>query len=203
MRHLLRAVVAAWLLAPVSAGAQERWVRGTVSAVAGDSIAVKTADGEMKFAVNAKTAVVARGAGSAAQAAEDEGKTGVKLAELVKSGERVEVHYTGAAGAMTATRIRVGITGGDATGGGERGRSAFGTVAAVTGSSLTVTVGGKEMRFALDSGTRFIGRGLGTKAKAAGGKLAPTDAVTKGDQVTVSYREQGGAMNATEVRVVR
>ena len=203
MRRLLLAVAAAWLMVPVAAFGQEMWVRGTVSAVAGDSISVKTADQEMKFAVTPKTSVVARGAGTAARAAEDEGRTGVKLADFVKTGERVEVHYTEAGGAMTATRILVGITAADAKSGTERGRSANGIVAAVTGTSLTVTVSGKEMRFALDGSTRFVGRGLGTKAAAAGGKFGPTDAVSKGNQVSVSYREQAGTMQATEVRVTR
>lgn len=207
MKRLWLTLAAAVLLTAVSADAQERWVRGTVSAVGSDSITVKSMDTEMKFAVSAKTSVVARGAGTAAQAAEDKGKTGVKLGDFVKVGERVEVHYTESAGAMTATWIRVGVTSGDAKSGSERGSErgslSNGTVAAVDGSSLTVTAGGKEMKFALDSGTAFVGSGLGTKAEAAGRKLKPTEVVGKGDVVTVLYEDRAGSLHAIEVRIRR
>jgi hypothetical protein len=204
MKRLWLTLAAVVLAAPVSADAQNLWVRGTVSAIAGDTVTIKAMDQDMTFTVTPKTSVVARGAGTAALAAEDEGKTGVKLADFVKVGERVEVHYTEAGGTMTATRIRIGVGSGDAKGGGgERGRATSGIVSAVDGTSLTVTVSGKEMKFALDGGTRFVGRGLGTKAAAAGGKLTPTDAVGKGDQVSVSYHDQAGSLRATEVQVLR
>src|SRR5438094_621802 len=54
--------------------------------------------------------------------------------------------------------------------------TASGTVKAVSGSSLTVTAaGGKDMTFTVDNSTKFVGKGLGTKAKA--GNLTATDAV--------------------------
>ena len=201
MKHLWLILAAVAFAAPVSA--QDLWVRGTVSAIAGDRVTVKAMDQEMTFTVTPKTSVVARGAGTAAQAAEDEGKTGVKLADFVKVGEGVEVHYSEAGGTMTATRIRLGVAGDAKGGSGLRGRATSGIVSAVDGTSLTLTVSGKEMKFALDGGTRFIGRGLGTKAAAAGGKLTPTDAVGKGDQVSVSYHDQAGSLHATEVQVLR
>jgi hypothetical protein len=201
MKRLWLAVAAVLLLAPVSAAAQEKWVRGTVSAVAGDTVTVKSMGQDMKFAVTPKTAVVARGAGSAEEAALDEGKTGVKLGEFVKVGDRVELHYTEAAGAMTATRIRAGVAASDAKSAeSERGMSTRGTVSAVDGTSVTVMAGGQAMKFAVDGTTRFVGRGLGTKT-AAGVKLTPADAVGKGDQVTVLYRE--GSTHADEVRITR
>ncbi len=202
MKRLWLAVAAALLMAPVSAAAQEMWVRGTVSAVAGDTVTVNTMGQDMKFMVTSKTAVVARGAGTADEAAEDEGKAGVKLGDFVKVGDRVEVHYTETGGAMTATRIRAGIaSGSDAkSGGGDRGRVARGTVSAVDGSSVTVMVGAQSMKFAVDGSTRFVGRGLGTKV-AAGAKLTAADAVGKGDSVTVMYRE--GSTHADEVRITR
>jgi hypothetical protein len=157
----------------------------------------------MRIMVTPKTAVVARGAGTADEAAEDAGKTGIKLADFVKVGERVEVHYTEAGGTMTATRIRVGVASGDAkSAAGERGQVARGTVAASDGTSVTVTVGGQAMKFAVDASTRFIGTGLGTKT-AAGVKLTPADAVGKGDQVTVLYQDHSGMLHATEVRITR
>src|SRR5512134_3649659 len=103
MKHLWLSVATVVLMAPGSATAQEMWVRGTVSAITSDAITVKAMDQDMKIAVTPKTAVVARGAETAAQAAEERGKTGVNLTDFVKAGERVEVHYTEAGGVMTAT----------------------------------------------------------------------------------------------------
>jgi len=78
--------------------------------------------------------------------------------------------------------------------------SASGTVKAVTGTSLTVTAaGGKEMTFTIDSTTKFVGKGLGTKAKA--GKLTATDAVGMNDRVSVTYHDMGGTLHAASVRV--
>lgn len=76
-----------------------------------------------------------------------------------------------------------------------------GTVKSVSGNSLVVSAGGKDMTFTVDNSTKFRGRGLGTKAKAAGGTISPTDAVHEGDTVTVSYHDVGGTMHASTVRV--
>src|SRR5689334_10790073 len=78
--------------------------------------------------------------------------------------------------------------------------NASGAVKSVSGSSLVVTAaGGKDMTFSIDSSTKFVGKGLGTKSK--GGKLTPTDAVHEGDHVSVSYHDVGGTMHAASVRV--
>jgi hypothetical protein len=79
--------------------------------------------------------------------------------------------------------------------------SASGRVKSVSGSSLVVTSGGKDMTFTLDGTTKFTGKGLSTKAKAGGGTIASTDAVHDGDMVSVSYHDMGGTMHAASVRV--
>jgi hypothetical protein len=79
--------------------------------------------------------------------------------------------------------------------------SASGTVKSVAGNSMVVSSGGKDMTFALDSATKFTGKGLSTKSKAAGGTIAATDAVHEGDTVSVSYHDMGGTMHAASVRV--
>ena len=79
--------------------------------------------------------------------------------------------------------------------------SASGRVKSVSGSSLVVTSGAKEMTFTLDNTTKFTGKGLSTKTKAAGGTIAATDAVHEGDMVSVSYHDMGGTMHAASVRV--
>jgi predicted lipoprotein with Yx(FWY)xxD motif len=78
--------------------------------------------------------------------------------------------------------------------------NASGTVKAVTGNSLTVTAaGGKDMTFTIDNTTKFVGKGLGTKAKA--GPITATDAVATGDKVRVTYHDMGGALHAASVSV--
>ena len=77
--------------------------------------------------------------------------------------------------------------------------SATGTVKSVSGSSLVVASKGKDMTFAIDSSTKFVGKGLGTKASK--GPMTATDAVHEGDQVNVSYHDMSGTMHAAQVRI--
>ena len=77
--------------------------------------------------------------------------------------------------------------------------TANGTVKAVTGNSLTVTASGKDMTFAVDNTTKFVGKGLGTKAKA--GPVTATDAVGNGDRVRVTYHDVGGTLHAANVSI--
>ena len=78
--------------------------------------------------------------------------------------------------------------------------SAMGTVKSVSGSSLVVSgKDGKDMTFAIDSSTKFVGKGLSTKSAKA--PLTATDAVQAGDQVSVSYHDTGGTMHAAQVRI--
>jgi hypothetical protein len=86
-------------------------------------------------------------------------------------------------------------------------KSARGTVSAMSGQTLTVTAGGKDLVFAVDAKTVLTASGAGTAQRRAetpgsGPKLA--DFVKVGDAVTVSYQEQaGGALHATNVTKVR
>ena len=75
-----------------------------------------------------------------------------------------------------------------------------GVVKTVTDTSLTITgAGGKEMTFAMDSTTKFKGKGLGTKSQA--GKLTPSTATGVGDHVTVDYQDNAGTMHAAMVSI--
>jgi len=77
--------------------------------------------------------------------------------------------------------------------------TADGTVKSVSGSSLVVTAGGKDMTFALDSATKFVGHGLSTKSKGA--SMSASDAVAMGDHVKVTYHDMGGTLHAANVTV--
>jgi hypothetical protein len=74
-----------------------------------------------------------------------------------------------------------------------------GVVKAVAGDSLTITSGGKDMTFKVDGTTKFVGKGLGTKASA--GKITATDAVAANDRVSVTYHDMAGTLHAASVRV--
>jgi hypothetical protein len=219
MRQVVVGVVAGVLLVGAgvaTATAQPtKSVSGTVTAVGPDSVTVKVKDQDMKFNIDNTTDVIARGATTATRAAQKEGKSGPAIGTLVKPGQSIEVKYHEPA--MHAANIRVlqSATATPApaatTGQKEKAKeekpktsSASGTVTAMTGSSLTVKTSAGESTFSVDSKTKIVGTGLGTKAKeaaAAGKKQVLADTVAVGDTVAVSYREEGGAKQATEVRV--
>ena|SRR5881409_4433010 len=78
--------------------------------------------------------------------------------------------------------------------------NATGTVKSVSGNSLVITAqDGKDMTFTVDNSTKFVGKGLGTKAAA--GKLTAADAVAMNDRVRVAYHDMGGTMHAATVTV--
>ncbi len=212
MRKMFLALAVTILVAagrPIMPGAREdsSRTRGTIWAPGGDSITVKVRDQEMKFAVDAKTVVEARGGGTKARQAEAAGKAGPKLGEVVKTGDAVEVTYVDAAsGALRATHIRA-ITSVGNTGDAKPSEMvANGTVKSVAANTITISGssgggGTFTQSFVIDAGTKVVARGAGTAAAASGGKLAITDAVAAGDRVSVSYHEGGGSLQASEVRV--
>lgn len=77
-----------------------------------------------------------------------------------------------------------------------------GTVKSVSDTSLTVSSGGKDMTFKIDSSTEFVGKGLGTKSQAKGGKVTATELVAANDTVSVTYHDTGGTMHAAKVRLL-
>ena len=201
MRPLVLALtlpVLAFLATP--AAAQDAKSRGTLTAMAADSITVKVGTTDMKFSVDDKTVVEAPGGSTKSRAAAAAGKAGPTLSEVLKVGDAVEVTYKDAGG-RHATMIRKVSSPGSA---GVPPKSAAGTVTAVSASSLTIEgTGGGGSKFTqtyvIDSGTHVIARGA-TKTLAGGGPI--TNAVGKGDKVNVSFDEVGSALKATEVRVM-
>jgi uncharacterized protein DUF5666 len=194
-----------WMAVP--AQAQDKSARGSVTAVAGDVVTVKAGTQELKLTVDAKTEIIAEGAGTANRAAVAKGAAGAKLADLVKVGENVEVSYREAGGMMHATTIRK-VRSAGAGGVSEpkpAAMSSNGTVTAVTGTSLTITGssgggGTFTQTFTVDNMTKVVAEGAGTAS--AKGKVTVTDLVSKGSRVTVTYKEAANnTLLATEVRV--
>lgn len=181
--------------------------RGTVSAMGADTVTVKAGDRELKFMIDAKTVLTAAGAGTADRRAETTGKPGPQLSDFVKVGDAVEVSYLEKGGTLYAANIRRTRSPG-AGGGGtseDRAETATGTVASLNGTTLTISgssgAGTFKQSFTVDGATKVVAVGAGTAATAAGGKVAITDHVGVGDQVTVTYRKAGTGLHADEVRV--
>ena len=76
-----------------------------------------------------------------------------------------------------------------------------GTVKSVSGTSVVVTALGKDTTFAVDRKTRVVGKGVGTKSAAKGGKPTIIDLLKEGDRVTVTYQDMGGTMHASTIEV--
>jgi uncharacterized protein DUF5666 len=202
------ALVAVITLHSTPVGAQDKTARGTVTAMAGDSLTIKAADGDMKFSVDASTKVVARGAGTQAGRAAAAGQSGPTLNSVVKVGQAVEVTYSGTGGAMHASEIRAvpSASGGGASAGAAKTQTASGTVSSVSLTSITIgggAGGGAKFTrtFAIDTSTNVVARGAGTTAAAAGGRTPITELVANGDRVSISYTASGGMNHASEIRV--
>jgi hypothetical protein len=198
-------VVALVLVGPTGvrqAVAQDRTARGTVTTVTDVSLTVKAGDKDMTFDIDSKTLVHAVGAGRQTRAAQAAGAAGIKLTGVIQSGEPVLVTYHEANGKNLATNIsRVSTAG---SGGGsvsEAIKIVTGTVKSVTASALVVTSDGKDSTFAIDRETMVQGRGAGTSAAAAGGRIAIASLVRARDTVSVSYKEIAGVIHATEIRI--
>jgi hypothetical protein len=192
-------------LSPAAAQTSKE-ARGTVTAVTDSSLKVKVGAQELTFAVDSKTAVLARGAGRATRDAQATGAPGIKFSDAIKVGGAVIVQYTEAGGKMTATEVRAVSDAGE--GGGSvsttaapPSKSVTGKVKSATANSLVVTADNKDMTFAVSPETKVEAKGAGTATQAAGGRIAFNTLVGAGDTVQVTYQEAGATMRATEVRI--
>src|SRR5436190_16760902 len=95
-----------WWPTPYALAEDTKVARGTVVAIDGKSLTVKVRDQEMAFAVDSKTLVEARGAGTKARAAQAAGKSGPRLADVVKVGQGVAVTYHEMNGVRHASVVR-------------------------------------------------------------------------------------------------
>lgn len=78
-----------------------------------------------------------------------------------------------------------------------------GTIVSVAANSVTVQVGGQEMKFSVDSNTTVQAQGAGTKtrqAQASGkGGAQLTEVLRAGQPVEVSYQDAGGTRRASRI----
>jgi hypothetical protein len=89
---------------------------------------------------------------------------------------------------------------------GDDTKTARGTVTAMSGSSVTVKVGAKDMKFSVDDKTEVIAPGAGTKSRQAQAKGMPgpklADVVQTGKAVRVTYHDMGGTLHAARIEAV-
>ena len=102
-------VIASLAIAPTASLAAQAKTKstGVVTAVTADTVTVKVAGKDMAFKIDEKTAVIARGASTASNAAKKEGMKGPKIGDVVKVGDEVEVTHSTVAGTMVASDVRV------------------------------------------------------------------------------------------------
>jgi hypothetical protein len=192
-------------LSPAAAQTSKE-ARGTVTAVTDSSLKVKVGAQEMTFVVDGKTAVLARGAGTATRTAQSAGAPGIKIGDAIKPGGAVIVQYTEAGGKMTATEVRAvsdagGAGGSVSTTAPPPSKSVTGKVKSATADSVVVTADNKDMTFVVSPETKVEAKGAGTATTAAGGRITFNSLVGAGDTVQVTYQEAGATMRATEVRI--
>jgi hypothetical protein len=190
------------VLAPRAAAQAAKKVTGTIAAMSADSITVKVGTTDMNFSVDDKIKVIAPGAGTKSHQAEQTGKKPT-LSELLRTGDPVEVSYTESGSARHATELRKVSSAGTA---GVPSNTADGTVTAVSATSLSISgsAGGGatfNQTYVISPDTKVVGKGAGTAANKAGGRVAITDLVGNGDKVSVSFKADGSTLHATEVRV--
>ena len=183
--------------------------RGTVTNIAASSLTVKVAAQEMKFYVDNKTKVEARGGSTKTREAMAAGKPGPMLAEVIRVGQAVSITYQAMGDSLHASLIRAipgGSTGGSLASASSEEKS-HGIVKSVGSDSITIT--GPSGRgatftqtFIVDSNTKVIAKGAGTMAAKRGGRAPLTELLASGDNVSVSYHKTGDTLHASDVRVV-
>ena len=181
--------------------AKAKTARGTVTAMAADSVTVKVGTTDMTFMVDTATKVTAVGGATKQKAAQQAGAPGAKLADVIKVGQPVSVSYHDNAGKLHAASITaVASAGSDPA----AAKESTGTVQSVSATSMTINgssgAGAKfTQTFIIDNNTKVIGKGASTATKGA--KVVITDLVGSGDQVAVTYRAMGSDLHASNVRV--
>jgi Domain of unknown function (DUF5666) len=205
---IVAGIIAVVLTAPAGQAQDTKSVRGTVTAVSGNSITVKAGGKDYTFAIDKTTEVEAPGGGTAQRAAQKAGEAGIHVADVIKVGSGAEVRYHDMGGTLHAARIRGGLppSEGSASEDKPKSTSVNGAVTAVANDSITVSTGPSASTFAIDKNTKIIGEGVGTlsrKLKEAGKGMTATDAIAVGDTVNVSFSEAAGAKTATSINITR
>jgi len=180
--------------------------QGTVASIAGPSLTVKVGDQNMKFSVDSKTTVLAKGASTKSARAAAAGRNGPHLDELLTAGQPVAVTYQDVSGALHATEIKAILKASPSSASADASRTSTGVVKSMGTDWITITgrsgPASFEQTFKIDSSTKVFAKGAGTAAASRGGKAPFAEIITSGDHVSVSYHVKGDALLASDVHVV-
>ena len=184
---------------------QAKVARGTITAIAAQSVTVKVGDQDLKFNVDSKTMVEARGASTKSNRATAAGKPGPQLGEVLQTGQSVSVTYNEAAGALHATGIKVVPKSTASSAPADTSMTSNGTVKALGADWITISgrsgPASFEQTFKIDPATKVFAKGAGTATAAKGGRLPFAEIVGSGDRVTISYHMKGDSLLASDVHV--
>ena len=181
-----------------------------MSDIGGSWVTVKVHDQALKFSVDSRTLVEARGGTTKTRQANAAGQAGPKLADVLKVGQPVAVSYRDMSGSLHASKIRtiseLGGKGGYTEKAAPTEMTSHGTVKSMAADSMTISGhsggGTFTQTFMVDSNTKVVGKGAGTAAAAKGGKVPFADLIANGDTVSVSYHKLGDTLHASDVRVM-
>jgi Domain of unknown function (DUF5666) len=179
--------------------AQTREARGNVTALTDSTLTLKAGAQSLTFYIDSETRLEVRRAAKEVQQAQP-GGAHARVNDFFEVGQPVLVRYREEGGKNHALDIeRVGSPGSGAPK--ESSKIAEGKVTSVTASLLTLATGGRDISFAITGDTDVLVKGATKATKAAGGTTTLATFVHPGDMVSVTYKETGGAMTASEIRV--
>lgn len=196
---------------PEALAQEEKIARGKVTALGGASMSVKVGDHEMNFSVDHNTIVQAPGGSTKTRKAQELGKPGPRLADVLRVGQGVAVNYKDMGGNLHASVVRAVPTaaahGTSAATAAPAEKKSNGVVKSMAADSITISgsIGGGgsfEQTFTIDRTTTVYGKGASTLTASMGGRAPFGDLVKNGDRVSVAYHEQGDALHASNVRVM-
>lgn len=189
------------LLGAAPGHAQGKEAQGAVTAISDASMTIASGSRSMTFVIDKSTKLEVKAAARKSRDAKATDTPGVKITEYVKTGTPVVVRYQEANGVNRALFVRPVSSAGDGSAPEDAAKIADGTVKAVSLSQLTLQSNGKDLTFAINGDTDVLARGASKTTKAAGGKTTIADFVHNGDSVSITYRDAGGTMTASQVRV--
>jgi len=185
------------LATALPASAQVREARGTITADTDTTLSMRSGSQEMTFFVDSQTHPEVRSAAREAQRAQTDHP---RVNNFFEAGQAVLVRYREENGRNHALDInRVASAGGGSIS--QPQKISDGRVTLVTPAQLIIDDNGRSLTFGITGDTNVVARGATKATKAAGGSTPLTTFVHTGDAVSVSYRDIGGAMTASEVRV--
>jgi hypothetical protein len=205
----LAALSVFWGPATSTFAANDKVAKGTITAIAGQSLTVKVGEQDMAFNVDSATTVTARGASTKSARLAASGKPGPHLADVLKTGQAVAVTYSDMAGNYRASDITtISSVPSAANPDANAAKHSTGVVKATGPDWITISgsSGGSatfEQTFKIDPHTKVWAKGASKAVAAKGGKASFADLIGSGDRVSVSYHQTSDVLLASELHVTQ